>query len=1671
MKKVFSYLKKTLKVAMWLMISLVLIFIITAVLIQVPAVQNKIVHAATSFVSNKTHTRVEIKNVSISFPKSIVLEGLYLEDLNKDTLIYADKVKINIVLHDLIANKITINSLALKKVHLNFYNIKTDSLFNYNFLLTAFADTTQQTTDDAKKSVAWTFSIDQVSLKQIRLRYDDEFGGMKATAQLGNADIKMNTLDMVNSVYKLDNLLIEQLKANVQTTGLANTKEEESIGILPSITASNIRINNSTLTYSDAASKQKVLAAIHRFELKNGNVDLENEIVSLDKIYLSKSDVRYFTADVESVVDTTLQVPEIAENAWKVTVKEIEFNDNSITYKAGNKPTLKNVFDTDFIKFQRLNLLAEDIFYSSEFTRVKVKQLSAVDQNNFAITKFETEFSMDKKSITAKNVKAGTSNSSLEGNFNLQYPSLQSLTTSLALLKLNINLKNANFKNADLLYFSPQLKELEFFNSKTNTTFISGQINGRINHLKGKNIIVRTGKKTMLSTYFSMVGLPEFRTAYFVFPNMKLVSGRQDIEMMAEKSIPSSVQIPEDIILLINFKGKMNAFETTMNASSTFGGAKVLATIDENENFRADLDILDFDMGQLLKNNKMYGPTSLTALVSGQGLNTKTMKAKISADVSQIYLNEYLYHNLTLDGTANGQAYVGRVNLKDKNAIIALDGLVNMTPREEKYKFHLNVEGIDLQKLKFTERDIRVAMDATADMEGGTLNTMNGTAGINNLVLTHNGKKYQLDSVMLASVNRVDKSDFDFRSALMGLRFNGNISPTTLPTVLTAFLNNYFPFSTDKAQVIAGDTSKFNFKIQLHNHPILSEVFLPELKEFDPGLITGSFDNQKKQLKFNAIMKHILYGTTEINDMELDVSSDSTALNYKLSGAGVSMAQINFESPLLKGKIADEKITANLSSIDKDANKKLQILAAIRKEKTNYLLKFDPEGFYLMNKRWDIAADNAIEIGESGFMIHHLFMNNDKSHVNIASVNNKMNDDVNINIKNFKLEDISQIIEKDSSLLKGDVNGNVLLKRVNNAYGIVADAGIDNLYVLNKPIGNLALNAQNPTAKRFDMLATLSGADNQLNAKGFFVPNGGDNSLNIDADIQSLSMKTVEAFSMGQISEASGFVNGNFSITGSTAIPEIKGALTFNNAFMKPAYLNNRLKLKHETVELKTDGIYLNNFALLDVNQHKATIDGVVKMKQFSEFNLGLKVKTKDFLLFNTTVKDNKEFFGRMIIDSDIDIKGPMSLPVLNARLKMKKGSNFTFAVPEDELTTDKGEDVVEFNSTQNLNSILYRTDKKVIKKTGITGFDLSSIIEVDKEATLRLLMDPAASDSLVVRGEAALSFTMDRSGKMSLTGAYNLNDGSYLVSLESVIKRKFDIKPGSTIIWNGDPLDAAINIDAIYSVRAAPFDLMSDQIEGLSEAEKGSYKQVHPFMVILKLRGAIMKPEINFEIQLAPEDKGILNGAVNQKLTLLNEDLSLLNKQVFALLVLGRFVQENPLQTASGGTSSLIRSTVSNFLSVQLNQLSSKLVKGVELNFDIQSYDDYQSGQAQGRTKVEIGLKKELFNDRLSVEIGGAVDVEGEAAKQNSASDITGDVKVEYKLSKDGRYRLKGFRHNQYEGAIDGQLVQTGVGIALVRDFNYWRNFLKTRKDSSTPRDVNKKQPKSPTKENKNLH
>jgi hypothetical protein len=212
-------------------------------------------------------------------------------------------------------------------------------------------------------------------------------------------------------------------------------------------------------------------------------------------------------------------------------------------------------------------------------------------------------------------------------------------------------------------------------------------------------------------------------------------------------------------------------------------------------------------------------------------------------------------------------------------------------------------------------------------------------------------------------------------------------------------------------------------------------------------------------------------------------------------------------------------------------------------------------------------------------------------------------------------------------------------------------------------------------------------------------------------------------------------------------------------------------------------------------------------------------------------------------------------------------------------------------------------------------------------------------------------------------------------------------------------------------------------------------------------MKGELMKPSISFNIVLPEGNNSVSTEIINTtqaKLTQLRQQPDELNKQVFALLLLNRFIGENPFASESGGTtvSSLARESASKILSQQLNNLAGDLISGVELNFDLVSSQDYTTGQLENKTDLNVGISKKLLNDRLKVTVGSSFGLEG-PQKNQEASTIAGDVAIEYQLSKDGRYKLKVYRINKYQVALQGQVVETGVAFVITLDYNEFKELF----------------------------
>jgi translocation and assembly module TamB len=553
-------------------------------------------------------------------------------------------------------------------------------------------------------------------------------------------------------------------------------------------------------------------------------------------------------------------------------------------------------------------------------------------------------------------------------------------------------------------------------------------------------------------------------------------------------------------------------------------------------------------------------------------------------------------------------------------------------------------------------------------------------------------------------------------------------------------------------------------------------------------------------------------------------------------------------------------------------------------------------------------------------------------------------------------------------------------------------------------------------------------------------------SMDMQLNVMRMDLATVLPFAQGQVRTAGGSVHATATVQGTISKPIIRGEIGFDSAFIAPTFLGERFSLPDQTIKVTETGFALNNFTLQDSSGNKAILDGEVNTTDYQHYNYNLYLSMANFRLVNTKKQLNQMFYGQLTVDSELEIWGSLESPNVDGYVRVNRATDFAFILPGNNPELVSREGVVRFIDVDNPGDTVFLNPIDTLKaRTGLQGLNLFVDVSTDTSAQLALVVDERNGDILKFRGRGDLAAGVDRSGKVSLTGTYELVGGSYEINF-NFLKRRFDILRGSYVTWTGEPTTAQVNINATYTANTASIDLVEPQLVGRSPAEINRYKQRLDFIVMLSMTGEILKPVLQFDIAL-PETQAAQWRDVNERLEELRRDDAEMNKQVFALLLLNRFVSENPFQSAAGTSnpvSSFARQSVSRLLSEQLNNLAGNLIKGVDLNFGVMSQEDFTTGERLNRTDLTVGVSKQLMNDRLRISVGSNFELEGPQNTNASKSNIAGDVQVDYQLSRDGRYMLRAYRRNQYDFIVEGQVVETGVSFIFSLDFDSLRELFR---------------------------
>ncbi|MDY3521613.1 translocation/assembly module TamB domain-containing protein [Riemerella anatipestifer] len=1652
-------IKNTLRIGAIILGSVVIILSILVLSLNIPVVQNFVKDRVVSYVETKIKTPISLKRVYISFPNKLGLEELYLEEKNKDTLVHINKLDVGLDIFQLLQNKADFTSIELDGLRAN---VKRDEQgrFNFDYILDAFASNKDEEKQDSKPFI---LSLNKIKLQRVNVNFNDFQQGNHLKIEFNNFETKVKDFNLEENIYALNGLTADGLKLKLKQEILKEAIKETAKTI-DSLSAKKpmqikldfLRFTNFDVDYADNTTQSYFKVLFRELSGDFNNIDLPKNKYDIDQIKLLGAQIN---VDLKSSSQNKSLQDELPKNPAKIKSKSpnvklnllalddviLSYNDNAQKHQQG--------FDANHLNFKKLNVNITDFRMLNEELTGSVKKVELYEKSGLVVKNFKTDFAYKKNIAYLKNLLLETNNSILRDEAVITYNSPQQLSSNIGSAGLAINLKNSKIGFSDLYLFAPDLKKNEILKQYPKSVLnIDASLRGKVNDLNINALHISGLGSTILDISGQIKNVTNPNLLNYNIAINELKTTKKDIQNLAPRnSIPSNIELPQTISLKGNARGNTFSILSHLNINTSLGNLRLDAYANLKPQNREKYTILaDADnivLGKLLR-NKDLGIFSGEIKANGVGFNPKTAQTSINGNIKKFDFKGYRYTGVNLKGSLMTGRLTAHIMSKDPNANLDLKLAGNLN-KTSNIKLNGNIELLNPYKLNLYKEPLAISGKIDSDFSNINPDFLNGYILLENFKITHKDQTLPLQEIKLEALSTPNENKINLKSQVIDASIQGKYKLTQISDVFLKTLNNYYEFSPAskyKKNLEPNQNFTLNAKVKDDN---LLRIFVPDLKYFDGGDITGAFDSNQQKIEFQADFPVVEYAEYKLSGLSLNINNSQEELRYRLGLTEVTNENLALHQLDLNGTINNNNIGINFSTKDSKGTEQYALAGIFRNEKNINKFSFIPQGLMLNYDKWQVEEQNVIGFGKEGIFADNFNLTKGNSSISLQSQEQKLGSPLNISISNFKVEDITEMVKKDSLIASGSVNGNALVSTFKPNLKVDADLNISNLKLKGNRVGNLDIKANTKVIDLIDTKIALTGEGNDVQLEGNYHLKKGD--LGFILNLNNLSTKTLEAFALGNIKNGEGYFSGKLNINGTAQKPQIRGGIKFNNVGLEIAKTGTVFKNIEDEIRFSGQNIVFEQFKLRDTENNNLLINGDIQTEYFKKYAFNLDVNAKDFKLVNSEKDNDKMMYGVLSLDTNLRIRGNLDLPKVDGTLSVTDATDFTFILPQSTPTKQDREGIVEFVDKAKFGLAKNEAADTLSSKNQLKGMDISVNIDIDKNAKMSLVIDKANGDFVKLQGQAQLTGGVSPSGRTTLVGVYEVHSGAYEISV-NMLRRKFEIKKGSTITWNGEPTEADMNITAIYTTETAPLDLVQQQLAGLSPRELNQYKQRIPFNTHLIMKGELMKPEISFDITTEDKNAAVSSTVIlntEQRLAQLRQETSELNKQVFALLLLNRFIGENPFETSSGiSAESMAKQSVSRILSQSLNDLAGDLIAGVELNFDLESSDDYSTGERTSRTDLNVALSKKLLNDRLKVSLGSNFGLEGATRPGEQASNIAGDIMVDYMLSKDGRYLLRTYRKNQYQVALQGQVIETGLGFVITLDYNDLREILKKKKN-----------------------
>ena len=1383
---------------------------------------------------------------------------------------------------------------------------------------------------------------------------------------------------------------------------------------------------------NDMLMAKRLAARIDLLPLLNGKISIATaQLIGLSAVLYQRDSVSkpnyQFALDALASKDTTDTTP------LDLRINSLIIRNSSISYDKYYQPDTLKTLDPNHLKISDISAHIILKTLSEDSVNANIKRLSFKEKSGLKIDRLTMKFTGGRQHSLLKDFSLKMPNTHVQlGDLEAHYL-MRNNQLVVPSLRYRGSILNSDITLSDLACFLPSLNT---FNS---TISISSSIEGQGEKLVIPDLLVTsTTSDITISLDGWILNLTEHEPEWQANINSLSLSAKT-LNFISENLKGKRMELPAILARLGNLhltgivKGEgIWKLDIHSQLNADIGKVALQFEIDKQRAFKGSVNTKGLNLRRLL-DNRQFGQLATNINLEGRLPAGGNPIINAKGIVHQFDFNNYLYHNIQVNGSYSISNIIGQINIDDPNIGLNIKGSIDREEKTNIVNIEAKIDHMSPQAINLSDQwgDARFDTDVVANFKANNLNDAVGSIDVTQFCMSSPANYYKLDSLHIESGYEDEIHFVRLNSDFGSVDITGDFNYETLTHSFTNFLAANLPTLPGLPKVNPDSKNSFVINARITKSDWLQKLLQIPVRLEKPLVLEGMIDDQTQSVALECDVPLFYYNENGYSHGHVSISAPTDSLCYDLRITKLHEDNTSMDLRAF-GKAANNNLHASLNWDNHNPTETMKgQLNAIANFSTSFdnkqtaHINIQPSVINVHNSNWTIEpayitySKNYLNV--KGFTIRH-----DQQHMIINGIaSESITDSLYADLIDLDVDYILQLVNFDAVDFNGYASGTGILRGVFGNLQADARLRVSQFEFEHGRMGTLYAEVDwNEAQKQIDIRATADdGPEAKTFIDGYVSPERNYIDLGIRADGTYLDF--AHSFTKSFISKIDGHGSGAVRLIGPLDAINLTGELVVNGtAHVKT--LGCTYEMRNDTLRMVPNEIEFVNCHIYDIHGNEGVMTGGIHHKELTKLTYDIYVNTEKLMVYDFPDFGDDLFYGTVFVNGNTAIHGKDREVIIEADVTPLKNSVFVYNASTPDIITDQ-----EFIQWGNKSDNGENTASAVNNSNFRSDITLRIKLNTTPDATLRLLMDQRTNDFITLRGNGDLQATYYNKGGFSMFGSYIVSNGTYNITIQDIIRKAFTFSEGGTISFSGDPYDAQINIQAQHVVNGV----------SLSDLNVGnSFANTVRVNCLMNITGQPRAPIVDFDLDILnvnSDEKSMLRSMINGQ-----EEM---RQQVIYLLAVGRFYPQGANNATTNenqrnSTSLAMQSLLSGTLSGQINSMLSQVIKSNNWNFgaNISTGDE-----GWNNAEYEGIINGRLLNNRLL--INGQFGYRDNATTANPS--FIGDFDIRYLLFPNGNLALKVYNQNNDRYFTRSSLNTQGIGIIMKKDFNGWNDLFNIKR------------------------